>query len=501
MRHPDVPARAAGSRPGRPLPRLAVDDRAGGRRARRGRRQPGARAGRASSPSPSTSSATTSSPRTRTRASRATVNVGLRRALETGRDAVLVNAGHRVPRGRLARPHGRAHRHAGPPGGRRRRPAAVSQRLHPARRRLLLPAHARVLAPLPVRPGEPARGAASPCRCPVTAALQLIRHETLEPIGLYDESFRLALRGRRLLPARVRGRPRVHLRAVASARSTTRACSAAADARRSRSGTQPSRSAPARQVARRRPLALLPRRRYDRTLPRTLFVGIANGAVAWYRCALPASVLGADWLGVRGEPPRPRVPSAATSRPTSRSTTRASYDVVVVQQVAGREWLKTIRALAGRRRHGALRDRRLAPRRAQARGPRARRQASTARAVERYELCMRGADGIICSTDVARRRYRPLNPRTWICRNGIDLAATSFTRPERDYVGIGWSGGTGHARAVDAVGRRGRRGDARARPTRASSASASRSRTGSSPSSAPRAEHPVRGHARSTRPR
>jgi GT2 family glycosyltransferase len=29
------------------------------------------------------------------------------------------------------------------------------------------------------------------CRCPVTAALQLIRHETLEQIGLYDEAYRM----------------------------------------------------------------------------------------------------------------------------------------------------------------------------------------------------------------------------------------------------------------------------------------------------------------------
>ena len=30
-----------------------------------------------------------------------------------------------------------------------------------------------------------------PCRCPVTAALQLIRHETLEAVGLYDEGYRM----------------------------------------------------------------------------------------------------------------------------------------------------------------------------------------------------------------------------------------------------------------------------------------------------------------------
>jgi GT2 family glycosyltransferase len=34
--------------------------------------------------------------------------------------------------------------------------------------------------------------ALDPMRCPVTAALQLIRHETLEQVGLYDEEFRMA---------------------------------------------------------------------------------------------------------------------------------------------------------------------------------------------------------------------------------------------------------------------------------------------------------------------
>ena len=52
-----------------------------------------------------------------------------------------------------------------------------------------------------------------PCRCPVSGALQLIRHETLAAVGLYDEGFWHRLGGRRLLPARVRRRARVHLRA------------------------------------------------------------------------------------------------------------------------------------------------------------------------------------------------------------------------------------------------------------------------------------------------
>jgi hypothetical protein len=69
---------------------------------------------------------------------------------------------------------------------------------------------------------------------------------------------------------------------------------------------------------------------------------------------------------------------------------------------------------------------------------------------------MRAADGIICSTDYLARRYAALNPRTWTCRNGIDLVRFAFTRPAREHVGIGWAGGTGHVTTarpwIDEVG-------------------------------------------------
>jgi glycosyltransferase involved in cell wall biosynthesis len=48
-------------------------------------------------------------------------------------------------------------------------------------------------------------------RCPVTAALQFIRHECIEAVGLYDEQFQHGLRGRRLLHPRVQVGPRVRL--------------------------------------------------------------------------------------------------------------------------------------------------------------------------------------------------------------------------------------------------------------------------------------------------
>ena len=182
------------------------------------------------------------------------------------------------------------------------------------------------------------------------------------------------------------------------------------------------------------------------SLPRTLFIGISNGAVAWYRCALPATVLGCDWVGVRGEPSSFEVRGG--NLPYAFSFDRVTdYDVVVVQQVSGREWLHAIRTwqeagvtvlyevddwLHGVRRveHHRHAD-----------------QLDRAK-VETYELCMRAADGIICSTDWLAARYRSLHRRTWTCRNGIDLLRYAYTRPERGHVGIGWAGGTGHQAAA-----------------------------------------------------
>jgi GT2 family glycosyltransferase len=120
-----------------------------------------------------------------------TVNVGLRRALETGRDAVLVNADiefHEA--GWLERMLSRTDTQG--------QPAAV------VGARLLYPngciQHAGVFFSLHTRsfghrcqhgPGDLPE-AHQPVRCPVTAALQLIRHAALVDIGLYDEEYRMA---------------------------------------------------------------------------------------------------------------------------------------------------------------------------------------------------------------------------------------------------------------------------------------------------------------------
>jgi glycosyltransferase involved in cell wall biosynthesis len=183
-------------------------------------------------------------------------------------------------------------------------------------------------------------------------------------------------------------------------------------------------------------------------LPRTLFIGISNGAVSWYRCALPATVLGCDWIGVAGDPTEPIIRAGNVSDDFTFAAI-ASYDVVIVQQVAGPLWLRAIREWqeAGVTvlyeiddwLHGV----RNVPHHSHAK----RLDRATVRT---YELCMRAADGMICSTDYLARRYASVNPHTWTCRNGIDLVRYAFTRPVREHVGIGWAGGTGHVAATKA---------------------------------------------------
>ncbi len=182
-------------------------------------------------------------------------------------------------------------------------------------------------------------------------------------------------------------------------------------------------------------------------LPRTLFIARGGApAVAWYRCALPATVLGCDWISVKGEPADGRVRAGSTHVDFTLDEV-AGYEIAIVQQLSGPHWLKQIREwqAAGVTvlyeiddwLHGV-----------RGLGHHAHADKFDRASVEAHELCMRAADGIICSTDWLARRYRAVNPSTWTCRNGIDLVRYEFSRPARDHVGIGWAGGTGHAAAV-----------------------------------------------------
>jgi len=174
-----------------------------------------------------------------------------------------------------------------------------------------------------------------------------------------------------------------------------------------------------------------------------LFVGIGTTAPCWYRCALPARELGADWIGVFGDPTALTIRSGQCSRDIGGIDDLATYDVVVLQQPRGAAWLNAITELQRRGTrvlfeidddlHGAL----------------AATGETTAQATLRaLERCIRASDGLICSTDQIAARYRSFNGETWVCENGIDLGRYALTRTPRETVTIGWAGGTGQRPAM-----------------------------------------------------
>ena len=76
-----------------------------------------------------------------------------------------------------------------------------------------------------------------------------------------------------------------------------------------------------------------------------LFVGLKKTPLCWYRCALPARALGADWAGVAGEPTALEFLTGHAGRPLRGLEDFKTYDIVVLQQVHGKPWLQAIREL------------------------------------------------------------------------------------------------------------------------------------------------------------
>jgi GT2 family glycosyltransferase len=118
------------------------------------------------------------------------VNVGLQRALDEGRDAVLVNADIEfLWAGWLELMLERTDTTGAPAavvGARLLYPNGLLQHAGLYYSQL----HRFWAARFACGPGDLAE-AMVPCRCPVTGALQLIRHECLAAVGVYDEAFRM----------------------------------------------------------------------------------------------------------------------------------------------------------------------------------------------------------------------------------------------------------------------------------------------------------------------
>jgi glycosyltransferase involved in cell wall biosynthesis len=178
-----------------------------------------------------------------------------------------------------------------------------------------------------------------------------------------------------------------------------------------------------------------------------LFVGMGSAAQCWYRCALPARALGADWVGGAGRPSEMRFYTGQSKRPLRSFADFASYEVVVLQFAHGRAWLSAIRELqaAGVKVLFEIDD--------YAHGVAKAKNHAFAKRFDKalladLELTMRACDAIICSTRYIAGRYRGLNSAIWVCENGLDLGRYALTRRARETVTVGWAGGTGHRPAL-----------------------------------------------------
>lgn len=177
-----------------------------------------------------------------------------------------------------------------------------------------------------------------------------------------------------------------------------------------------------------------------------LFIGMGATSLAWYRAALPAMFLGADWIGVSGEPPKLRYLTGLVRNETVLPRYE-DYSVVIVQQARGRGWLRVIRGLQsqGIKVLYEIDDYVHAIRKM---ADHDFKRAFTKDDLADMELCMRVCDGLIVSTDYLARRYRAFNRRVWVCENGLDLGRYRLTRPDRPTVNVIWAGATGHRAAV-----------------------------------------------------
>jgi glycosyltransferase involved in cell wall biosynthesis len=178
-----------------------------------------------------------------------------------------------------------------------------------------------------------------------------------------------------------------------------------------------------------------------------LFVGLGATAVCYYRILLPATALGADYIGVRSEPPSLRWATGLVAGQSCVIPDFSDYKVVVVQQPHGEGWLNAIKQLQARgvtvlaesddfiAGVGQIKSHDY-------------RQAFDQEFLASHQACLRAADGIIVSTEFLAKAYRPLNKRSWVCRNGIDPARYAYELPAREACHFGWAGATGHTEAA-----------------------------------------------------
>ena len=172
-----------------------------------------------------------------------------------------------------------------------------------------------------------------------------------------------------------------------------------------------------------------------------LFIGLGATAPSWYRCALPAHALGADWVGTYDNLGGPVIAG------NIEEIDYNDYDIIVAQQPYGEKSLEFIKQRQSEGKkvifecddflHGVKKIE----------GHKNQKAYHKKRLRQTVEV-MQQCDAMICSTEFLSNEYSKYNPNQFVCENGIETEKYNIERPEREPIIIGWAGGTGHHLAV-----------------------------------------------------
>ena len=191
----------------------------------------------------------------------------------------------------------------------------------------------------------------------------------------------------------------------------------------------------------------------DLDLKRVLFIGIGPTPICYYRCMLPALAMGCDWVGVSGKPPKFHVNTGIVKGSTQTpKLLHGDYDIVVVQQPHGPEWLDLIARMQdkGVKVIFEIDDYLHAIRHME---DHTSRDKYHQQLLAEIEQGMQACDGLIVSTKWLKIKYGKFNSNAFVCQNGIDLRRYELERPTRPLhsggkrmVSIGWA--AGHLKAI-----------------------------------------------------
>lgn len=178
-------------------------------------------------------------------------------------------------------------------------------------------------------------------------------------------------------------------------------------------------------------------------------MGVSSTAICYYRCVLPATAMGADWVGIQGEPPDLFIDTAQVRNETRKpEILGGDYDVLVLQEVNGDGWLKLIADAQGRGMrviydindylHGIpkLKDHQFA-------------RFFNPHRLKQVEEAMEACDAVTTTTKYLKKKYGKFAKRIYVCPNGIDWNRYALEKPQRgSAVNVGWAGATGHWEAI-----------------------------------------------------